>query len=84
VPDIRLRVCEAVNGRRGHPFVEEREARLETGVAVTPQGANFHDVDAVPRGDAPGPEFRDWLRERTLDVFLKKNIPSRAEDWAIA
>lgn len=35
-------------------------------------------------GDDPSPEFRDWLRKSTPDVFLKKNILSRAEDWAIA
>ncbi|GAA1210826.1 helix-turn-helix transcriptional regulator [Rhodoglobus aureus] len=46
------------------------------------------DVPPLPHetspGDAPGPEFRDWLRARTPAVFLKKNILSRAEDWAIA
>ncbi len=35
-------------------------------------------------GDEPSPEFRSWLRERTPNVFLEKNILSRAEDWAIA
>lgn len=35
-------------------------------------------------GDEPSPEFRRWLRERTPKVFLKKNILSRPEDWAIA
>ncbi|WP_010204681.1 helix-turn-helix domain-containing protein [Salinibacterium sp. PAMC 21357] len=45
-------------------------------------------VPALPHetspGDDPGPEFRDWLRARTPQVFLDKNILSRAEDWAIA
>lgn len=46
------------------------------------------DVPPLPHetspGDDPEPEFRGWLRARTPAVFLKKNILSRAEDWAIA
>lgn len=46
------------------------------------------DVPALSQetspGDTPSPEFRRWLRQRTPDVFLRKNILSRPEDWAIA
>jgi hypothetical protein len=35
-------------------------------------------------GDDPSPEFRLWLRTQTPQVFLDKNLLSRAADWAIA
>lgn len=46
------------------------------------------DAPALPEetamGDDPSPEFRGWLRAQTPEVFLAKNVLSRAADWAIA
>ncbi len=40
--------------------------------------------DETALGDEPSPEFREWLRERTPEVFRQKNLLSRPEDWRIA